>query len=444
MDLKKLVIKAIADTDKMAKLKGIEYAEKFIAILINYQKIEKKDDFFDEVFKNWLTNIVSGDLGVWFALLKILKMISKYYSPICDDDNIKLLKLFMFHTNANVSREFIEIICEHGYLKLLPLEKNPDNNEEVKIPSAKDYQESFKMICSFIDDSWFDEYTPAEIGENLAKVLICCKDTTLFNLKLYGTFISQYQQTKKSKSKKKKNKKGQNNLQEVFVYMLKHTWQYLKAYVRNSKVKSFISEKEFEFFKEKEKNMHIEVLESLSSILSTYNVDDPIIEPTLSIFETLEFKNRDSPNDDLAKSVFTAVFKLFDREIIGDKESSELSKIIFITMSRLSQISSLQACIKKPIMNLIDSYSEVINKYQNDKLEIIEETDKFLLKIYDFIMNFNLLSVGKKEGVKFYNLVIKWFTNVIIPWRSRLSSNVVIQMPKCCNSIYVWTSSVVK
>ena len=304
-DLKEVVIKAIKDTDKMAKQKGIVFAEIFLRLMIDSTKISKQDEFYENVFKYWLSNIVTGDFGTWLSLLKILRLICKYYMPIYDGENFKMMKLFIFHQNTFVSKEIIEIICGYGNLKTLPLIRDLEKNEEVKIPSIKDHQESFKLICNFLDDSWFDEYTPAEIGESLSKVLICWNDTTVFNFKLYGVFMNEYQQAKKSKSKK--NKKGKNSLQEIFVHMLKHVWEYLKAFTKMSKLKIKDIEKEIEFYREKEKTMHIDVLESLSAILSTYNVDDPIIEPTLSIFEALDFKNRDSPNDDLAQTVCSAL-----------------------------------------------------------------------------------------------------------------------------------------
>ena len=408
-------------------------------LITDSTKISKQDEFYEKVFGCWLSNIVSGDLGTWLSLLKILRLICKYYMPIYDSENFKMMKLFIFHPNTFVSKKIIEIICGYGNLKTLPLIRDFENNEEVKIPSIEDQQESFKLICNFLDDSWFDEYTPAEIGESLSKVLICWNDTTVFNFKLYEIFINEYQQAKKSKSKM--NKKGKNSTQEIFVHMLKHVWEYLKAFTNMSKLKIKNIEKEIEFYREKKKTMHIDVLESLSAILSTYNVDDPIIEPTLSIFEALDFKNKDNPNDDLAQTVCSALLKLFNREIIEDKETSNLSKIIYISMSKLSHIPSLQLLIKEPILELISSYSITLNKYLLENHEIKEEASLFLSKVFDLIMNFNILSVNKKEATKFYNLVIDTLTNVMYPSRKDLFSNVVLLMPKCCNSIYIWISS---
>lgn len=154
-------------------------------------------------------------------------------------------------------------------------------------PETKSLHENFKNFLTFLNDSCFDGYTPQEIGENFARVMICSEDVTVFNFKFYGVFLNQHQE-----KKSKKKKQGKNSLPEIFMHILKHACHYLKSFVRFNKTKLKVSEEEFNYFKEREQNMDYELLESLSTVLSKYSIDDPIVEPTLRLFESIDFRNK--------------------------------------------------------------------------------------------------------------------------------------------------------
>lgn len=163
-----------------------------------------------------MSNIVSTDATTGFSLLKVLKLLTKYYKPATEGDHFKTLKKFIFHTNPLIAKEFIDIMRECKSIDILTLNRD-EEEKKIKEPSSKQLQENFQKFCTFLDDSCFDEYSSAEIGESFARVLICCNDVTVFNFRLYGTFLTQYQQ-----KKSKKKRAGKNSLPEIFMYMLKH------------------------------------------------------------------------------------------------------------------------------------------------------------------------------------------------------------------------------
>lgn len=206
-------------------------------------------------------------------------------------------------------------ICkEFKVIDILSVETE-EESKAPKVPSSKALQDNFKKFCSFLDDSTFDVFTASEIGENFARVMIICDDVTLFNFKLYGVILGQHQQ-KKSKAKSK-SKQGKNNLPEIFMYTLNYACIYLRAFIKKNKPKAKFSEVELGYLVDRNSSMDLEVLEAMSTILSTYNIDDPIVEPTLKLFEVLDFSDKvaKEPNEDLAKSVLDSVNKLFDREV---------------------------------------------------------------------------------------------------------------------------------
>lgn len=102
-------------------------------------------------------------------------------------------------------------------INILSVEQK-EENKEVSIPTAKDISDNFKHYCDFLDDPCFDGYTPAELGEFFAKGMVLSNDITLFNFKLYGSFMTEYEKKRKSKKKALKN-----SLPEVFMHVLKHS-----------------------------------------------------------------------------------------------------------------------------------------------------------------------------------------------------------------------------
>jgi hypothetical protein len=314
--LEALVLKSLGDTDRQAKLKAIELTEKFISKKFNYKEQSETDDFYDDVFKILMSNIVNSDTSSQVALVKVLKTFTKYYKPLTKGDYFKLIKKFIFHTNPVVSRNIVDIICQTKAFTILDIEKG-------KI--AEEVQHNFSSICEFLDDTCFNDYEPAEIGEYFAKVMISCKDTTLFNFKLYGVLCDEHE-NKKNKSKKKNSNK--HSLPQIFMYILKHVCQYLKAYIKINQVKLKVSQEEYDFYISKEKNMNVELLQTLSIILNTYRIDDPIVDPALKLFEVLDFKSTSSevPSDDLAHSVCDSILKLHDMEEDATEDRKNVKK----------------------------------------------------------------------------------------------------------------------
>jgi len=317
-----VVLQVFNDGDKSAKTKGIEFAEKYLIKSFKYTKITEVDEFYEEVFKLSLGSVVTADSNTCFALIKVIQIITKYYAPATKGDHLSILKQFIFHTNPLISKEFLEILCDIGKLKILTISSD-EEAKKIKIPSAKELSTNFKAICEFLDDPTFNDFTAEEIGDNFTKIMVISSDLTLFHFKLYGTFMNQYQQ-KASKSKKKKQVK--NTLPEIFMHVLRNSCQSLNAFLKINNVKPKISEEELEYFKERASLMEIEILETLSAILTTYNVDDPIIEPALKLFEVLDFNGQQTPDEDLSQSVLDSIFKLYDRQSEAEVSSTNIKK----------------------------------------------------------------------------------------------------------------------
>jgi len=162
-------------------------------------------------------------------------------------------------------------------------------------------------------------------------------------------------QEKKTKSKKKL---GKNSLPEIMVHMLKHSLQYLVAFKRLNKIKSKLSEGELNYFNDRLKQMNVESLETISVILSTYRIDDPIMIPTLKLFEYLDFKDTDSPDDDLMQGIFDALKILFDRE---EAEEFSSKREVYTAFSKLVHVPTLQPQISDIIETKIKHNRSIID-----------------------------------------------------------------------------------
>lgn len=151
---------------------------------------------------------------------------------------------------------------------------------------------------------------------------------TLFNFKLYSKFMKNAQGSP-SKSKKISAKKSET-LTEILVHLLRHSYEYLRNYCK-SKVKT--EEEMSEFYKERQSQMCYELLENLAMILTTYKVDEPIMEPALKLFDLVEFAGIDSPDQEVINSVLSELLLIYERET--NNENSQVRKIVYIAFTKL-------------------------------------------------------------------------------------------------------------
>lgn len=132
-----------------------------------------------------------------------------------------------------------------------------------------------------------------------------------------------------SKSKKISAKKSET-LTEILVHLLRHSYEYLRNYCK-SKVKT--EEEMSEFYKERQSQMCYELLENLAMILTTYKVDEPIMEPALKLFDLVEFAGIDSPDQEVINSVLSELLLIYERET--NNENSQVRKIVYIAFTKL-------------------------------------------------------------------------------------------------------------
>lgn len=59
--LEALVTASLEDTDRMAKLKGIELTEKYMSKTFNYKEVSEPVVFIDEIFKSLMANLVNSE-----------------------------------------------------------------------------------------------------------------------------------------------------------------------------------------------------------------------------------------------------------------------------------------------------------------------------------------------------------------------------------------------
>lgn len=75
--------------------------------------------------------------------------------------------------------------------------------------------------------------------------------------------------------------------------------------------------------------------------------------------------------------------------------------------------------------------------------EIVSADEALLDSVFELIMNFNMMANDKVEATKFYNLTINFLTTVVYPAKKKFNKEVVLQMPKLCNAMYMWMSDFV-
>jgi hypothetical protein len=107
--LSDIVLEAISDEDKAAKLKGIELTEIYCTQKFGSTKVTQPETFFDNVLNLSLSNAISNDTQISLSMVKIIKLLVNYYTPTTEGKNLKIIKEFIFHPNPQISKEFIQI-----------------------------------------------------------------------------------------------------------------------------------------------------------------------------------------------------------------------------------------------------------------------------------------------------------------------------------------------
>ena len=222
----------------------------------------------------------------------------------------------------------------------------------------------------------------------------------------YQGVVSKNTKGSKINSSKKRHS-GENDLTEILVHVMKNAFIQLK---KSDKFTIKYDVNVLNFYSSRRKDMKLELLQKISELLSTYKIDDPIMEPTLGLFEYLDLRNMDSPDQNTMDNIWEAVKSIYEREFLN--QDSILRKPIYVAISKLVQISTLHDTIGQMIESILDKSTSFLSKLEQEDEDLPENIDQAMYKILELCSNFNLMTYNKSKALKFYQHVINALSNI--------------------------------